>query len=333
MSRYAILLAAILVVVPMGFGQTTVEITEWDVPWEGTRPRDPYVGVNDNEIWFVGQSGDYVGRLNPETGVFERFDLPDGAGPHSVVVGPDGAPWYTGNRQAHIGKLDPATGAIEQFPMPDPAARDPHTMAFDETGTMWFTVQGGNFVGRLSPERGEVGLIEVPTARARPYGIEVNSNGTPWFVEFGTNKIAQIEKEQMALIEFELPSPDARPRRIAITPDDMVWYVDYARGYLGRLNPETGNVTEWPTPGGSESRPYAMTSDDRGRLWFFETNPGVNRLVGFDPEREIFFSVTELESGGGTVRHMVFDSQRQDIWFGTDTNTIGRARLTNHSSD
>ena len=288
----------------------------------------------DVETFMTMVRRDYQPVYRPTT--FEFREVVEWRGQPTqevVVVGPDGAPWYTGNRQAHIGKLDPATGAIEEFPMPDPAARDPHTMAFDETGTMWFTVQGGNFVGRLSPERGEVGLIEVPTARARPYGIEVNSNGTPWFVEFGTNKIAQIEKEQMALTEFELPSPDARPRRLAITPDDMVWYVDYARGYLGRLNPETGNVTEWPTPGGSESRPYAMTSDDRGRLWFFETNPGVNRLVGFDPEREIFFSVTELESGGGTVRHMVFDSQRQDIWFGTDTNTIGRARLTNHSSD
>ena len=112
----------------------------------------------------------------------------------------------------------------------------------------------------------------------------------------------------------------------------MVWYVDYARGYLGRLDPKTDEVTEWANPGGSQSRPYAMASDDRDRLWFFETNPGVNRLVGFDPEREVFFSITELESGGGTVRHMVFDSESQQIWFGTDTNTIGRAQLIEFSS-
>ena len=201
-----------------------------------------------------------------------------------------------------------------QYPMPDPAARDPHTMVFDKDGAMWFTVQGGNFVGRLTPELGEVGLIAVPTPRARPYGIELDSNNTPWVVEFGTNKIASINKEGMTLTEHELPSSDARPRRIAITSDDMIWYVDYARGYLGRLDPSTGQVQEWANPGGSQSRPYAMTADDRDRLWFFETNPGVNRLVGFDPEREVFFSVTELESGGGTVQaHGVRQREAGDL--------------------
>ena len=330
MLRRATLLFVMVALVPMSFGQTTVEITEWDVPWEGTGPRDPYVGTGENEIWFVGQRAHYVGLLNPETGEFKRFDLPDGAGPHSVIVGPEGYPWYSGNRQSHIGRLDPATGEITQYPMPDPAARDPHTMVFDKDGAMWFTVQGGNFVGRLTPELGEVGLIAVPTPRARPYGIDLDSNNTPWVVEFGTHKIASINKEGMTLTEHELPSSDARPRRIAITSDDMIWYVDYARGYLGRLDPSTGQVKEWANPGGSQSRPYAMTADDRDRLWFFETNPGVNRLVGFDPEREVFFSVTELESGGGTVRHMVFDPEKQEIWFGTDTNTIGRARLINY---
>ncbi len=329
MLKHGRLLFLVLALAQVGIAQTTVEITEWDVPFGG-HPRDPYLGSGENEIWFVGQRGHYVGLLNPETGEFERFDLPDGAGPHSVTVGPEGYPWYTGNRQAHIGRLDPATGEIKQYPMPDPAARDPHTMVFDTDGAMWFTVQGGNFVGRLTPELGEVGLISVPTPRARPYGILLDSKQTPWVVEFGTNKIAEINRDGMTLTEHELPHPDARPRRMAITSDDMIWYVDYARGYLGRLDPTSGEVTEWATPGGSGSSPYAMTSDDRDRLWFFETNPGANRLVGFDPAREVFFSITELVSGGGTVRNMVFDSETQEIWFGTDSETIGRARIRNY---
>jgi virginiamycin B lyase len=32
-----------------------------------------------------------------------------------------------------------------------------------------------------------------------------------------------------------------------------------------------------------------------------------------------------VPSGGGTVRHMVFDKSTRAIWFGTDNNTIGRA--------
>ena len=38
------------------------------------------------------------------------------------------------------------------------------------------------------------------------------------------------------------------------------------RGYLGQLNPATGAVQEWLMPGGAQSRPYAVTADDRGRM-------------------------------------------------------------------
>jgi virginiamycin B lyase len=70
-----------------------------------------------------------------------------------------------------------------------------------------------------------------------------------------------------------------------------------------------------------------MASDTEGRMWFVETGIQPNRFVGFDPHTQDFFSVTELESGGGTVRHMFFHEPTNAIWFGTDSNTIGRAKL------
>jgi virginiamycin B lyase len=70
-----------------------------------------------------------------------------------------------------------------------------------------------------------------------------------------------------------------------------------------------------------------MTSDDADRLWFVETGAQPNRLVGFDPKTESFFSMTSIPSGGGTVRYMVFDKKTRLIWFGSDNNTIGRATI------
>ena len=113
-----------------------------------------------------------------------------------------------------------------------------------------------------------------------------------------------------------------------MTSDDRVWYVDYARGYLGRLDPATGQVQEWAALGGASSRPYAMAVDERDRLWFVESGVQPNRLVGFDPKTNQFFSSTEIKSGGGTVRHMVYHQPTRSIWFGTDANTIGRAQIT-----
>ena len=70
-----------------------------------------------------------------------------------------------------------------------------------------------------------------------------------------------------------------------------------------------------------------MAIDDKDRLWFVESGPNPNKFVGFDPETEEFFSITDIGSGGGTVRHMVFYEPTRTVWFGTDTNTIGRARI------
>jgi virginiamycin B lyase len=310
----------------------TVQIKEWTVPWERSRPRDPYFDKKTGDVWFVGQVGNYVARLNPRTGAFRRYELEERALPHNLVVDEDGTVWYAGNGNGHIGKLDPETGKVTRYPMPDSAARDPHTLLFGRNGDIWFTVQGGNYVGHLVKASGQVHLIKVPTPNARPYGIVLDSKGRPWFNEFGTNKIAMVEPSTMQLREFTLPDPAARGRRIAVTPDDMVWYVDYARGFLGRLDPATSKVDEWAMPSGAQSRPYAMTVDHLGRLWAVETGVSPNQLVGFDPKAGQFFSVTKVPSsvdgnGRNVVRHMMYNPEAKEIWFGTDANTIGRASL------
>ena len=303
-----------------------VPMKEWTVPWEKSRPRDPIADAQ-GRVWFVGQAGNYVAWLDPSTGKFRRFEIDEGTHPHNVVIDKRGSAYYAGNRNGMIGRIDPATGKITRFPMPDPKARDPHTLIVAPDGDVWFTVQNGNFVGRLDPSSGKVRLLAVPTPNARPYGIVLDSRGHPWIDLFGTNKIATVDPATMRLRELPLPDAKARPRRIAITSDDMVWYVDYMRGYLGRLDPRTGKVQEWQNPGGAASLPYAMTVDDQDRLWFVETGKQPNRLVGFDPKAGAFIGVTEIGSGGGTVRHMTFDRASGQIWFGTDNGTIGRATV------
>ena len=130
-----------------------VKITEWPVPWEDTRPRDPFVDNQDN-VWFVGQQGNYIAYLDPENETFKRYELEKGTYPHNLIVDNDGYVWYAGNRNAHIGKLNPKNGEITKFPMPDPDARDPHTLVFNKDGDIWFTVQGGNFIGKLMTKTG-----------------------------------------------------------------------------------------------------------------------------------------------------------------------------------
>jgi virginiamycin B lyase len=329
------LLAGIAIVAP-GVGSEAVaaegdelaevDLMEWEVPWENTRPRDPFA-VSETEVWFVGQGGHYAARLNPETEIFDRVDLPEGAGPHNQIVAPDGAVWYAGNLVGHIGRIDPVTLAIEQIPMPDPAVRDPHTLIFDEAGDIWFSAQFSNYIGKLTLATREVELIKVPTERSRPYGIKIAPDGKIWVVLFGTNKLAMVDPDTMALTEIAIPRETARPRRVEITSDGRIWYGDYADGFLGAYDPANGTFEEWALPSGAASRPYGMAMDSQDRIWVVETGVQPNRFIGFDPATETYFAGSDVPSGGRTIRHMHYHEPTNTIWFGADTNTVGRAKL------
>lgn len=303
-----------------------VRIEEWRVPFGG-RPRDPFAAGPD-EIWFVGQLGNYIARLTPSSGEFVKHDLTDAAGPHNLIVGSDGIVWYAANSAGYIGRYDPAADSFQRIDMPDPAARDPHTLLFDaDESHIWFTVQGGNFVGRLTVATRAVELKRVPTRGARPYGIRMAPDGTPWVALLGTNRIASVDPETLEITEHAIPATGARPRRIEVSPDGRVWYSDYARGRVGMFDPASGTYADWALPAGQKARPYGTAMDDRDRLWVAETGFSPVRLVGFDTRAETVVSVTPIPSGGGAVRHMDFYRPTGDLWFGTDGGTIGRATV------
>lgn len=321
----AIAITAAGAVAQQGGDAGAVEIREWKVPYEASRPRDPFAHEADS-VWFVGQRTGYLGHLNVDTGEFTKIDLKDGSGPHNLIVGADGVVWYAGNRTALIGRYDPMTKKIEEIAMPDPDARDPHTLIFDANEeNIFFTLQGANMMGRLNLETRKVDLVASKTERSRPYGIKLAPDGGVWVALFGTNKLGHIDPETMELKEIDLPEESARPRRLEVDGDGMVWYGDYANGTLGRYNPETEEFSSWPMPQGAEARPYGMALDGSGRVWMVATGVEPNVFAGFDTASEEFIGGWDVPSGGGTVRHMHYHAPSGAVWFGTDTNYIGRA--------
>lgn len=303
----------------------TTDLKNWTVPYEKSRPRDPFVDQR-GQVWFVGQAGNYVARLDPESGEFRKYEIEPGTHPHNLVVDAKGTVWFTGNRNGRIVKMDPATGKLTNYMMPDPAVRDPHTMTFDQNGDAWFTAQSSGVVGKLTVQTGEIRLWKL-AARSRPYGIVIDSKGRPWFDEFGANRIGTIDPRTMQLREYTLPNERSRPRRIAVTADDMIWYGDFTQGKLGRLDPRTGKVDEWPLPSGAGSLPYGMASDDQGRIWLAETGVQPNRLVAFDSKSHTWVSSIVVPGTPNTIRHMTFDPKSREIWWGADVGTIGRIRV------
>src|SRR6188474_1030985 len=292
-----------------------VKIEDWLTPSTPAYPHDPAVAP-DGSIWYTAQRAGTIGRFDPATQQFKEFELPTAkSGPHGLQADKDGNIWYTGNAAGLIGKIDPKSGKVTEYKMPNPKARDPHTIAFLQDGRIFFTVQAGNFIGSLDPKApdGAIKLVESPTANSRPYGVRLDSKGVPYFDEFNSNKIASADPKTLVITEYPLPAKDARPRRIAIGKDDTVWYGDYARGYLGHLDPKTGKVEEFQSPGGAESKPYAIDVTADGAVWYVETGDDAkNVLVRFNPETKKFLT-WPIPSGGGTVRNMEID-KNGNLW-------------------
>ncbi|MEM1190442.1 MAG: lyase [Pseudomonadota bacterium] len=313
--------------------QAQVEIDEWQVPYEKSRPRDPFAAQAD-EVWFVGQRTGYLARFDLTTESFELVELKEGSGPHNLIVGSDGIVWFAGNRTALIGRYDPDSGDLKEIAMPDAAVKDPHTLVFDaDESHIWFTAQRSNRIGRLTIATQKVDLIPVPSADARPYGIKVGPGGDIWVDLFGTNKLAHVDPQSLELTEIVLPRANSRPRRLEITSDGRVWYGDYTGGHLGVYDPSSESIQEWMLPQGETAAPYGMASDSEDRIWLVATGVYPNEFVGFDTRTETFTAATPIPSGAGTVRHMHYHPESQAVWFGTDSNYLGRAMLPTASGD
>ena len=67
--------------------QAPVTFDEWEVPYERSRPRDPYVAP-DGSVFFVGQVGNYIARLDQKSGQFTRFEI-DSTSARELAVGYD----------------------------------------------------------------------------------------------------------------------------------------------------------------------------------------------------------------------------------------------------
>ena len=308
-------------------GDAEIAFREWQVPTLGQRSRDP-VEAPDGSIWWAGQWGNLIGRIDPATGEMTEYPLPEGAMPHTVTLDDAGNVWYTGNKNGTIGMLDPNTGEITAYRMPDPAAKDPHTAIFDRDGILWFTLQHSNMVGRLDPASGEIELGTMPTPDARPYGIKIDAEGTPWVACNGSNCLVRVDPKTMELTEIELPIPETTVRRLDIAADGMIWYVNSSQGRLGRFDPKSGAIEEWPSPSGPDSHPYALAVVD-GIVWYNESGQRPDTLVRFDPQSATFQS-WPIPSGGihaGIVRHMRPTRDGDLLIHQSSTNRIILVRL------
>jgi virginiamycin B lyase len=303
-------------------GNLQVTFREWAVPQLGQRTRDP-IQAADGSIWYAGQYGNLIGRLDPKTGQAREYPLPANAMPHTVQLDPKGRPWFSGNKNGSIGWIDPASGKATVYKMPDPEAKDTHTITFDKKGWAYFTFQNSNMIGRLNPDTGDIKLTKVAAQRSQPYDIKFAPDGVLWVSCNARPCLLKVNPDTLDITEVQLPLAGTTVRRFDIAPDGAIWYVNSGRGRIGRVNTKSGEITEWDSPSGPRSHPYGIAVLD-GAVWYNESGMRPDMLVRFDIATETFQS-WPIKSGNvyaGILRNARVTKQGTLLIHQTATNRV-----------
>src|SRR5258706_301109 len=152
-----------------------------------------------------------------------------------------------------------------------------------------------------------------PSNPAYPHDPAVAPDGSVWYTGQRANVIGRFDPATEQFKEFTLPTPNSGPHGLQADKDGNIWYTGNAAGLIGKVDPKTGKVEEFQSPGGAESRPYAIDVTADGAIWYVETGDDAkNMLVRFNPETKKFLT-WEIPGGGGTVRNMEID-RNGDLW-------------------
>jgi virginiamycin B lyase len=297
---------------PPGF-----RITYWDAA-PGSRSRD-VTDAGDGTVWYCGQGNGTLNRLNPRTGTTRTVNLGEGAAPHGVVRGPDGAAWVTEGGQNAIARVDAGDHRVQLWRLPERFTRaNLNTGVFDRRGTYWFTGQNGVY-GRFDPRTERMEVWEAPRGRG-PYGITLTPQGGVWYVSLAGNHLAHIEDLESGRVRIVEPrTPNQGARRVWSDSQGRLWISEWNSGNVSMHDPRDGSWREWKLPG-ERPRAYSVYVDDRDMVWL--TDFPANSIVRFDPRTESFLAFPS-DRPNANVRQM--DGRPGEVWGGeSGTNRIIR---------
>ena len=259
---------------------TSGKIDEYKAPNNGTAAIHSAVPTTDGSVWFTEQGADKIGRWDPATQKITEFQdamIPGkentlaGGSKHTLRVAADGRVWATGGP---LSVFDPKDGKFTEIPQ-IPSA---YGIVLDKQGTIWFAeFTPAGQIGQIDPKTFHVTKYQLPTAKAFPRRIQVDTDGTIWVAEYGAGKLAHFDPKTLQTKEYDLPGPEATPYALGIAHDHTIWYSSEYMDYIGQLDPKTGKVTKYPVPQ-SENTMREFYPDAQGRMWF---GTPTNNKVGY----------------------------------------------------
>ncbi len=155
-----------------------VDVLDWDA--FGSTTFGPYGGAIDPEgdFWASGRSPGPLVRIDGETLVYDRWDVPEGESPYGIAVDADGHIWMA-DWNGGLLRFDPTSETFDIIDTPN-SARGRGIM-IDREGFAW--VAGNNPCGAIQVDTTTLAVvndtIELPGCD-RPVGVSIDVDGYVW---------------------------------------------------------------------------------------------------------------------------------------------------------
>ncbi|MBZ5643642.1 MAG: carboxypeptidase regulatory-like domain-containing protein [Acidobacteriia bacterium] len=269
---------------------TKVVITEYDLP---RRDGEPHDAVMDSEgmIWYADFVAPIIGRLNPRTGEFKEWPLPEikpgfPTGSLGVALDPKGNPWIGRAFQGGVATMDKKTEKITSYRIPKDFDNEfvrNTFIAVGKDGTVCFDDPFNRNIFILDPETGKVNgypaypgwKFDLGTRNGTGpngekdthfmYGVAMDSKGTCYWGDTGNRYIGTIDSKTGKTELYPTPTPMSFPHRIEMAADDQLWFAEINAKKIGHFDTKTKKFQEWAALGDDD--PYGVALDAAGFAW------------------------------------------------------------------
>ena len=297
---------------------TLGNITEFSLNWPGKLTGSTHELVMNKEFIFVtGQNMHKVAKFNYKGELLTYYEMPEGSGPHGLLINAKGQLWVSLEFHGLVARLDDDGHIAEEIDVKihakgaeKPINTAPHGIGLDADGeTIWFTGKRTSTLGKINPDR-SVEHFELPNLSSLPIFLSAGPGGI-WGTELFGSAILHKPQNEEKVKEFKIPTANSRP--IAVIPDpdgSCMWFTEEAGVRVGKID-ANGHITEYTIPALQKNDILASLSFDyENNLWvqvYVDSNNPTP--AGYDYIIKIDKSIRELPgndlSGVPFVTHTI----------------------------
>ena len=233
------------------------------------------VDQSDGTVWY---SGDAVRRLDPKTGLVDRYKVGEDAalGSNTQIFDSKGNLWLSFLAAGALGKWDRASDTIQWWDVPVVASR-PYGIIVDNQDKVWWADYHNGGVSRFDPVTGRFRFYrlvrEHSASSIRRLGVDSKNHiwaGT-WSSLRGVAKLYRLDPETDEVMERTITDlPYAAVYSAEADSQDNIWLSN--DNYLSVYDPRADRFTHFPIPVRSDTLKTTITRDDT--VWFFYRNAG-----------------------------------------------------------